>query len=87
MGNKPTTTQKAVTLPPSAIVTSTLNADGNIKSRKRTSFKEFVLRKQLRPEVRAGFKVWLRGDMFHFDNEWDQIYHEYCNRKLDQRRT
>ena len=55
---------------------------GFSKSRQRTSFKEFVIRKKLRPEVRAGFKVWLKGQMHFFDNEWEQKFNEYIHRKI-----
>ena len=57
-----------------------------IKSRRRTSFKEFTLIKELRPEVKAGFRAWLKGTMFLFDDEWERKYDEYCNRKLERRR-
>ena len=56
--------------------------NGFIKSRQRTSFKEFVIRKKLRPEVRAGFKVWLKGQLHHFDDEWEHKFNEYVNRKI-----
>lgn len=63
-----------------------IKANKPIKSRRRTSFKEFTLKKELRPEVIAGFRVWLKGTMFLFDDEWEQKYNEYCNRKLEKRR-
>ena len=67
-------------------VTNRPKTNGIVKSRARTSFKEFALKKDLRPEVQAGFKAWLRGDMFFFDNEWEQKFNEYFNRKLEKRR-
>jgi len=53
-----------------------------VKSRKRTSLDEFAHRIHLRPEIKAGFKAWLRGQYFAFDNEWEQLYNDYTNRKI-----
>lgn len=50
------------------------------KSRKRTSIDEFAIRNNLRPEVKAGFKAWLKGEYYHFDNEWQKLFEEYSNR-------
>lgn len=50
------------------------------KSRRKTSLDEFSLRKSLRPEVKAGFRVWLRGDEHHFDNEWEDLFKTYMSR-------
>lgn len=50
------------------------------KSRKRTSLDEFSIVNNLRPEVKAGFKAWLEGKYFHFDNEWKNLFEEYSNR-------
>lgn len=50
------------------------------KSRKRTSLEEFAAINQLRPEVKAGFKVWLNGQYFHFDEEWQDLFKQYKNR-------
>lgn len=50
------------------------------KSRKRTSLNEFSIVNNLRPEVKAGFKDWLNGDEYHFDNEWKTLYEKYVNR-------
>lgn len=52
------------------------------KSRRRTSLNEFCIVNNIRPEVRAGFKVWLKGELFHFDDEWLELYNNYTNRKL-----
>ena len=52
------------------------------KSRIRTSLDEFALVKNLRPEVQAGFKAWLKGEYFHFDEEWETLYENYSNRQL-----
>lgn len=53
-----------------------------VKSRKKTSLAEFALRKNMRREVLAGFKVWLHGDKFFFDDEWNRKFQEYINRKI-----
>ena len=53
-----------------------------VKSRKRTSLDEFAHRIHLRPEIKAGFKAWLKGTYFAFDNEWEQLYYDYTNRKI-----
>lgn len=53
-----------------------------VKSRKRTSLEEFAHRKHIRPEIKAGFKAWLRGQNFAFDNEWEQLFIDYNNRKI-----
>ena len=58
-----------------------LITNGVVKSRKKTSLKEFSLIKQLRPEVKAGFKVWLKGNEFHFDDEWEKLFYEYNHRR------
>lgn len=50
------------------------------KSRKRTSLDEFAAVNNLRPEIKAGFKVWLQGQVFHFENEWRELYEKYMNR-------
>lgn len=52
------------------------------KSRRKTSIEEFALTKNLRPEFVAGFKAWLKGQYFHFDEEWEKLYEEYKNRQL-----
>lgn len=53
-----------------------------VKSRRRTSLDEFAVVNQLRPEVKAGFKAWLKGQYFHFDEEWKTLFENYQNRKL-----
>lgn len=50
------------------------------KSRRRTSLQEFSVTHNLRPEVKAGFKAWLRGEYYHFDSEWDDLFKQYKNR-------
>lgn len=52
------------------------------KSRKKTSLEEFALLKNLRPEIKAGFRVWLKGQYFYFDEEWEVMFDNYMNRKL-----
>lgn len=56
--------------------------DTVVKSRRKTSLSEFAMIKNLRPEVIAGFKVWLNGELFHFDAEWDELLEKYQNRTL-----
>lgn len=75
------TVESPPALAPDSVVTSS-STKNFAKSRKRTSFKEFVIRKRLRPEVKAGFKAWLRGNLFFFDDEWNQKFEEYTNRKI-----
>lgn len=53
-----------------------------VKSRRRTSLSEFAAVKNLRPEITAGFKAWLKNDLFHFDEEWDELFNKYINRTL-----
>ena len=31
-------------------------------------------------EVKAGFKAWLKGQYFHFDEEWKTLFEQYSNR-------
>lgn len=50
------------------------------KSRKRTSLDEFAIANNIRPEVKAGFKAWLNGQYFHFDEEWKKLFEQYENR-------
>lgn len=52
------------------------------KSRKRVSIEEYSIVNNLRPEVKAGFKAWLKGNIFHFDEEWDELFKQYQNRTL-----
>lgn len=52
------------------------------KSRRKTSLEEFSIVKNLRPEAKAGFKAWLKGQYFHFDSEWETLYENYKNRQL-----
>ena len=52
------------------------------KSRKRTSLDEFAITHNLRSEVKAGFKAWLHGELFHFDAEWESLFDKYNNRTL-----
>lgn len=52
------------------------------KSRKRTSLDEFAAVNNLRPEIKAGFKVWLQGENFHFENEWKELFEKYNHRTL-----
>lgn len=51
-----------------------------VKSKRRTSFDEYILINSIRPEIAAGFKVWLKGELFHTDGEWNKIFEDYKNR-------
>lgn len=77
---KTVSVDKSVTPADTSAVPSTTNIV--VKSRKRTSLEEFAHRKHMRPEIKAGFKVWLHGQNFAFDNEWEQLYINYNNRKI-----
>lgn len=61
---------------------STIKNEPFVKSRKRTSLDEFAIIHNLRPEMKAGFKVWLKGKLFHFDDEWETLFKNYTNRQL-----
>ena len=50
------------------------------KSRRKTSLDEFAIVNNIRPEVKAGFKSWLKGENFHFDSEWSELFKQYQNR-------
>ena len=60
--------------------------EDNLKSRKMTSLEEFSFVNQFRPEEKAGFKCWLHGSFYHFDDEWLELYKSYQQRKLNDRR-
>lgn len=52
------------------------------KSRRKMSLEEFSVINNLRPEVKAGFKVWLNGEYFHFEKEWEELFDKYMNRTI-----
>ena len=52
-----------------------------IKSKRKMSFKEFILDKNLRREVAAGFKIYVGGTEFMTAEEWNAIYNKYTTRK------
>lgn len=56
------------------------------KSRRKVSLDEFAMVNSLRIEEKSGFKRWLQGEYFHFDDEWEQLYKSYKQRKLNDRR-
>lgn len=62
------------------VPTETTNSVPFVKSRRRTSLSEFATVNNLRPEVQAGFSAWLKGDIFHFDEDWTELYEKYENR-------
>ena len=51
------------------------------KSKRKVSFKEFILGKNLRREVVAGFKMYVDGVEFMTAEEWDATYNKYITRK------
>lgn len=64
------------------VTTSDTTKTTIVKSRKRTSLEEFSRKVRLRPEIKAGFKAWLNGRYFAFDDEWEQLFNDYRNRKI-----
>lgn len=74
-----TTTQKAI-LKSDARNTTDIVKRSIVKSRKRVSLDEFAIVNGLRPEIKAGFKVWLKGQYFHFEDEWKKLFEDYNNR-------
>jgi hypothetical protein len=52
-----------------------------VKSRRKVSFKEFILGKNLKREVVAGFKMYVDGVEFMTEKEWNATYNNYINRK------
>lgn len=65
-----------------AKASSTAKTQLFVKSRKRTSLKEFAITHGLRPEMKAGFKMWLKGELHHFNDEWETLFKNYTNRQL-----
>ncbi len=53
---------------------------GFVKSKRRMSLDEFAVVTNLRPETKAGFKVWLKGQLYHFEPEWCELYEKFKNR-------
>lgn len=52
-----------------------------VKSRRKVSFKEFILGKNLKREVVAGFKMYVDGVEFMTAEDWDATYNKYMTRK------
>ena len=52
------------------------------KSARRMPLQEFVGSRSLRPEVAAGFRAWLNGDLHHSEEDWEALFEEYTNRTL-----
>lgn len=75
-----TTTQKAILKTDTEKTAPEKQNKPFSKSRKRTSLDEFAITHGLRPEVKAGFKAWLQGQYFHFDDEWQDLFKKYTNR-------
>lgn len=63
-----------------AILSTSQQAEPFKKSRKRVSLDEFACVNNLRPEIKAGFKAWLNGEYYHFDEEWNKLFEQYSNR-------
>lgn len=66
--------------PQKAILNTSNTPETFKKSRKRTSLDEFAAVNNLRPEIKAGFKAWLNGQYFHFDEEWNKLFEQYSDR-------
>lgn len=52
-----------------------------MKSKRKVSFKEFILGKNLKREVVAGFKMYVDGVEFMTAEEWNATYNKYITRK------
>lgn len=72
----------SINTPPATVADTFQTTKPIVKSRKRTSLDEFAHRARIRPEIKAGFKAWLRGKYFAFDDEWEQLLNNYGNRKI-----
>jgi len=66
--------------PQKAILSTSKTTETFQKSRKRTSLDEFAAVNNLRPEVKAGFRAWLKGQYFHFEEEWKTLFEQYSDR-------
>lgn len=62
-----------------AIVSNT--ASKPTKSKRKVSFKEFILGKNLKREIVAGFKMYVNGVEFMTEEEWNATYNKYITRK------
>lgn len=67
-----------------SILTNTENTSTELSvqtARKRlTPLNEFAVVNNLRPEIKAGFKYWLKGKYYHFDEEWKELFKIYNER-------
>ena len=52
-----------------------------VKSKRKVSFKEFILGKNLKRGEVAGFKMYVDGVEFMTAEEWDSTYNKYITRK------
>ena len=62
-----------------AIISDTIPTP--VKSKRKVSFKEFILGKNLKREVVAGFKMYVDGVEFMTEEEWNSTYNKYITRK------
>lgn len=51
------------------------------KSKRKVSFKEFILGKNLKRGEVAGFKMYIDGVEFMTEEEWNSTYNKYITRK------
>ena len=76
--NKKDTTAVSITKQ-QAIVSNT--APTPTRSKRKVSFKEFVLEKNLRREAVAGFKMYVNEVEYMTAEEWNDTYNKYITRK------
>lgn len=51
------------------------------KSKRKVSFKEFTIGKNLKRGEIAGFKMYINNVEFMTEEEWNSIYNKYITRK------
>lgn len=49
------------------------------KSKRKVSFKEYMLGKNIRRETQAAIKITLGDDLFHFKSDWDKIVADFID--------
>lgn len=83
-GKTTETPEKNTTAETASKAEDTQIAEGtHVRSRKRTSLKEYALTHQIRQAHVAGMTVWLLRNnlgMYHFNKEWDALYEQYLSR-------
>ncbi len=50
------------------------------KSKRLISFREFMLGKDLRRELKASFNIWLDGKDYATNEDWEKLLKEFLNR-------